>query len=103
MEDGVTGFVVESEEDAVAAIKRIHRLDRHRIRQRFEDRFTARRMAQDCVRSYRILMSAAQARQRPRRGRGPGRTSTFEGTGRTTSFAMGRISRSCHAAEAWRA
>jgi len=38
IEDGMTSFVVESEAQAVAAIGRIHRLDRGRIRERFEQR-----------------------------------------------------------------
>jgi glycosyltransferase involved in cell wall biosynthesis len=47
IEEGMTGFVVESEAQAVAAIGRIHRLDRRYIRARFEQRFTARRMAEE--------------------------------------------------------
>ena len=57
VEDGVTGFIVESEAEAVAAIGRIHRLDRRRIRERFDQRFTARRMAEDYVDGYRMLAS----------------------------------------------
>ena len=34
IEDGVTGFIVESESDAVAAIARARYLDRRRIRER---------------------------------------------------------------------
>jgi glycosyltransferase involved in cell wall biosynthesis len=55
IEDGVTGFVVDSEAEAVDAIGRIRRLNRGRIRKRFEQRFTARRMADDYVDSYRRL------------------------------------------------
>jgi glycosyltransferase involved in cell wall biosynthesis len=55
IEDGVTGFVVDSEAQAVEAIGRIRSLDRRRIRKRFEQRFTARRMAQDYVDTYRRL------------------------------------------------
>jgi Glycosyl transferases group 1 len=36
IEDGATGFVVESEAEAVAAIGRIRGLDRRRIRERFD-------------------------------------------------------------------
>jgi glycosyltransferase involved in cell wall biosynthesis len=61
IEDGVTGFVVESEAEAVAAIGRIRGLDRGHIRERFERRFTARRMAEEYVGSYRLLASMYQS------------------------------------------
>ncbi|MDY8108155.1 glycosyltransferase family 4 protein [Fulvimarina sp. 2208YS6-2-32] len=57
VEDGVTGFVVKDEAEAVEALKRVGRLDRSVIRKRFEDRFTARRMAQDYLALYRRLRS----------------------------------------------
>ena len=56
IEDGVTGFIVESEADAVAAIARARSLDRRRIRETFERRFSARRMAEDYVRHYHLLL-----------------------------------------------
>jgi glycosyltransferase involved in cell wall biosynthesis len=55
IENGVTGFIVESEADAVAAVGKIQDLDRRRIRERFEQRFTARRMAEEYVGAYRAL------------------------------------------------
>ncbi|HJU18227.1 MAG TPA: glycosyltransferase family 4 protein [Stellaceae bacterium] len=63
VEDGVTGFVVEEEAAAAAAARRAALLDRARIRQVFESRFTARRMAQDYLRIYRYL--AARQRTAP--------------------------------------
>lgn len=45
IEHGVTGFVVSSEDEAVAAIQQIDRLDRASIRRRFEQRFTSGIMA----------------------------------------------------------
>lgn len=47
IEDGVTGFIVDTEEQAISAVHRLHELDRPTIRSRFEERFTARRMAKD--------------------------------------------------------
>lgn len=44
VEDGVTGFVVDTIDDAVAAIQRVHSLDRRQVRRRFEERFSASRM-----------------------------------------------------------
>jgi glycosyltransferase involved in cell wall biosynthesis len=62
IEDGVTGFIVESEADAVAAIGRARHLDRGRIRETFERRFSARRMAEAYVASYRALLESARSR-----------------------------------------
>jgi glycosyltransferase involved in cell wall biosynthesis len=57
VEDGVTGFIVDSEEEAVRAIAKLATLDRARVRAGFEDRFTARRMAQDYLRCFKALLS----------------------------------------------
>jgi glycosyltransferase involved in cell wall biosynthesis len=62
VEDGLTGFVVEDEISAVAAVGRLAQLNRHAIRQQFEARFTARRMALDYLSAYRNLMEAAEPR-----------------------------------------
>ena len=52
IESGVTGFIVESEAEAVAAIGKVRQLDRRRIRATFEQRFTSRQMAQEYVETY---------------------------------------------------
>jgi glycosyltransferase involved in cell wall biosynthesis len=62
IDDGVTGFVVEDELSAVASVDRLSQLDRARIRQVFERRFTARRMALDYLAAYRGLMEDAEPR-----------------------------------------
>lgn len=59
VEHGVTGFVVETEREAVEAVERSAGLDRARIRRRFEARFTAARMARDYVRLYREVIARA--------------------------------------------
>jgi glycosyltransferase involved in cell wall biosynthesis len=51
----VTGFVVDDEAGAVRAIGRLGELDRHRVRARFEERFTAKRMASEYIRQYEAL------------------------------------------------
>jgi glycosyltransferase involved in cell wall biosynthesis len=56
IEDGVNGFIVESEDEAVEAVKRISSLDRREVRRSFERRFTAPRMAEDYVRLYQQLL-----------------------------------------------
>ncbi|TPW28168.1 glycosyltransferase family 4 protein [Pararhizobium mangrovi] len=61
VEDGVTGYVVENETEAAEALARAATLDRRRVRERFEARFTARRMAEDYVAIYRRLLDGARA------------------------------------------
>ena len=53
VEDGVTGFIVNDETEAVAAIKNVRGLDRRSIRKRFEERFSVQRMVNDYVDIYR--------------------------------------------------
>jgi len=54
--DGVTGFVVDSMEQAVQAAARVVRLSRRACRQVFEERFDAARMARSYVEVYRRLV-----------------------------------------------
>jgi glycosyltransferase involved in cell wall biosynthesis len=56
IEDGVTGFIVNDEDEAVAATKRLHQLDRTTVRATFDRRWTGRRMAQDYVDLYEGLV-----------------------------------------------
>ena len=67
VEHGVTGFIVEDEEEGLQAIKRLPELDRSRVRAGFERRFTARRMAEDYVSHYH---NAARKLVRPSHGSG---------------------------------
>ena len=62
IDEGVTGFVVDNEDEALAAIERIGELDRRRVRARFEERFTARRMAEDYLRHYEKLLQSETRR-----------------------------------------
>ena len=55
IEDGLTGFIVEDVNGAIGAVDRLAHLSREKIRQRFEQRFTARRMAHDYLAVYRRL------------------------------------------------
>jgi glycosyltransferase involved in cell wall biosynthesis len=55
VEDGLTGFIVEDETSAIAAVSRLPSLSRTGVRTRFEQRFTARRMADDYVSIYKRL------------------------------------------------
>jgi glycosyltransferase involved in cell wall biosynthesis len=57
IDDGVSGFVVTTIEDAVSAVRRIDTIDRRRCRETFERRFSARRMASQYVDLYRQLIA----------------------------------------------
>lgn len=59
VEDGVTGFVVDTEAEAVEALRHIRKLDRTRIRQRFEERFTSTIMAKKYVDVYERTIKQA--------------------------------------------
>lgn len=52
VEDGVTGFVVDGENEAIDVVRRISTFDRRQVRAAFERRFTARRMAEEYVQLY---------------------------------------------------
>lgn len=56
IDEGVTGFVVDSEEEAVRRLGALLALDRGRVRRRFEERFTASRMAADYLKLYKSLI-----------------------------------------------
>lgn len=57
MVDGVTGFVVDSMEEAICAVRRAGTLDRAACRSSFEERFTSARMARDYVEIYEQILS----------------------------------------------
>jgi glycosyltransferase involved in cell wall biosynthesis len=59
VDEGVTGFVVANETEAVAAVSRLASLSRQVVRKHFERRFTARRMAEDYLTLYRDLVEGS--------------------------------------------
>jgi glycosyltransferase involved in cell wall biosynthesis len=62
LEEGVTGYVVDSVAEAANAVENIDRLSRATCRSVFERRFDAARMARDYVEVYgRVLRSADRA------------------------------------------
>jgi glycosyltransferase involved in cell wall biosynthesis len=63
IDEGVTGFIVNSEEEALAAIARVHEIERRRVRAGFEQRFTATTMARNYLAVYEQLLEV------PRLGR----------------------------------
>ena len=54
---GESGFIVNSVEQAAAAVGQVRFLSRLEVRRRFEARFTASRMARDYVRAYQTLLA----------------------------------------------
>ena len=60
VEDGVTGAIVDTIEEAIAALPHVVALDRQAVRKRFEQRFSATRMAKDYVAVYRSLLASSQ-------------------------------------------
>ncbi len=61
VEDGVTGHIVDSIREATVTLPHVMALDRGAVRRRFEERFTATRMANDYVRVYRSLLAHLSA------------------------------------------
>jgi glycosyltransferase involved in cell wall biosynthesis len=55
IDDGISGFLAHDVESAVEAVDRISEINRQICRRRFEERFTARRMAQDYLTIYQDL------------------------------------------------
>jgi glycosyltransferase involved in cell wall biosynthesis len=62
IDEGVSGMIVDNIDQARIALVQVAALDRRRVRRRFEERFTARRMANDYVRVYRSLVRRAAHR-----------------------------------------
>ena len=56
VDNGVTGQIVDTEEEAVRALPRVLSLDRRAVRRRFEERFSAARMTTDYIQIYGSLM-----------------------------------------------
>ena len=64
IDEGVTGAIVDNIEDGMSALPRVVALDRRAVRQRFEERFTASRMAKDYLGVYRSLLKRSQVEPR---------------------------------------
>ena len=56
VDHGVTGFIVDSIDEAVAAVPLAKALDRVAIRRRFEERFSVERMARDYLALYGAVL-----------------------------------------------
>jgi glycosyltransferase involved in cell wall biosynthesis len=58
IDEGITGAIVGTVDEAIAALPGVMALDRKKVRQRFEQRFSATRMAKDYVGVYRSLLES---------------------------------------------
>jgi glycosyltransferase involved in cell wall biosynthesis len=61
LEPGVTGWIVDSIDAAVEALRQVDTIDRAACRAAFETRFTAERMAHDYVAVYKRLCESTRA------------------------------------------
>ena len=60
IDEGVTGVIVDTVDQAILALPRLIALDRQKVRARFEQRFSAARMARDYVKIYGELLASAK-------------------------------------------
>ena len=58
IEEGVSGFVVDTLDQAVAAVGRLENLERRQVRAAFERRFTVERMTRDYASIYQELFAS---------------------------------------------
>ena len=58
IEDGANGFLVDSADEALAAVERVGELDRREVRRSVERRFHVDRMADDYIALYRSILGA---------------------------------------------
>jgi glycosyltransferase involved in cell wall biosynthesis len=56
IDQGVTGIVIDGIEDAAGALPQVMALDRRKVRARFDERFSAARMARDYAKLYRAML-----------------------------------------------
>ena len=64
IDQGVTGAIVDTMDEAVRMLPRVIALDRHAVRRRFEQRFSSARMATDYVALYRSLLEQSSIAER---------------------------------------
>jgi len=64
IDEGITGAIVDTVDEAVWMLPRVIALDRHAVRRQFEQRFSSARMATDYVALYRSLLDQASISKR---------------------------------------
>jgi len=68
IDEGLSGVIVDSVQEAVQTVDRIRSMDRAKVRHCFETRFTAKHMANSYVRVYAELSLPRQALAAPPAG-----------------------------------
>jgi glycosyltransferase involved in cell wall biosynthesis len=61
--DGETGYVVDSVQEMVAALDRVHRISPEACRLRVEQHFSVGRMADDYLAAYELILEASRVRR----------------------------------------
>jgi glycosyltransferase involved in cell wall biosynthesis len=64
IDQGVTGAIVDTMEEAVRMLPQVLALDRRAVRRRFEQRFSSARMAKHYVALYRSLLKRTSISER---------------------------------------
>jgi glycosyltransferase involved in cell wall biosynthesis len=64
IDQGVTGALVDTMDEAMRMLPQVLALDRHAVRQRFERRFSSARMAADYIALYRSLLKRPSISER---------------------------------------
>jgi glycosyltransferase involved in cell wall biosynthesis len=64
VDQGITGAIVDTMDEAVRMLPQVLALDRRAVRRRFEQRFSSARMAADYVAVYQTLLERASLRER---------------------------------------
>lgn len=63
IDEGLTGFIVNTVEEAVEAIKKLPHIKREKCREIFEQRFTAKRMVDDYLKIYTSVIGNTKLNQ----------------------------------------
>jgi glycosyltransferase involved in cell wall biosynthesis len=82
IDNGVSGLIIDSLEEAVTAVRRVKHINRAVVRKQFESRFTAHRMAESYVEAYERLLAIPASRRR----RSPGLLRIAARSDRATRF-----------------
>jgi glycosyltransferase involved in cell wall biosynthesis len=56
IDEGISGLIVETMQEAVAAVPKLLAMDRRGVRKRFDERFSSERMAREYVHLYRKML-----------------------------------------------
>jgi glycosyltransferase involved in cell wall biosynthesis len=85
VDEGVTGSIVSTPEEAIEALPGVLSLDRRVVRQRFEERFSVARMASDYLDIYNALLEEPMSRDIDGKElRAQPRSSRINGNGKQT-------------------